>query len=205
MKKLILILAILIPSLSWGQFDLSVNGGYLASVPIGYDKDAIVGAKTDYNPIFGIKATYSLSNFDLGIRADIYSVGFKSEISLTDNNAQPIFSGYAHIKSAYYGISPNIFVDYKINDFRIGVNVGILSSNKFRQHMPNYKKGDVTSSYKSTYFSFGVQASYRIPISEKFSIIPEISPRLLINTKKQNGGINDYFIIPIMVGIDYQF
>jgi len=215
MKKLILLLAILIPSLSWGQFNVSVNGGYLASIPFGYDMDMIIGIKSDFNPIFGINAGYNLGNFNLGVRAEMYSAGFKSEISITGKNAESIFNGYAHEKQPYYGISPSIFAEYKIHNIHFGINAGLLFSNKLKENIPGLKKkkennpsidypSSSTRDYKSTYYSIGIQASYQIHLIDKLSIVPEISPRMVFRTKKENGGINSYFILPLTIGLNYQ-
>lgn len=216
MKKIILIIAILIPSLSWGQFNVSVNGGYLASVPMLDNELSGLGIKSDYNPIFGIKAGYSLSNFNVGIRADMYSAGFRSEIGITDKNATPIFNGYAHEKQPYYGISPSLFAEYKVHNLHLGINAGLILSNKLKENIPGLKKkkkndpsieypASRTRDYKSTYYSFGIQASYQIHLIDKLSIVPEISPRIIINSEHRKGGINSYLIIPLTLGLNYQF
>jgi len=208
MKKLILLLAILVPALSWGQFNVSVNGGYLASVPM-LDNDLTgLGIKSDYNPIFGVKAGYGLSNFNVGIRIDMYSAGFKSEISITGKNGEPVFNGYSHQKQPYYGVSPSLFAEYKVHNLHFGINAGLILSSKINTHINNppleWSK-NTTRNYKSTYYSFGIQASYQIHLIDKLSIVPEISPRIIINSENQKGGINSYFIAPLTIGLNYQF
>lgn len=212
MKKIILILIILIPSLSWGQFNVSVNGGYLASVPFGYDKDMITSAKPDYHAIFGINVGYTINRLTFGIITDIYSVGFKTSIEYTTINATPAVVDNVHQIQSYYGISPNLFVEYKINKLSIGLNTGVLFSNKLKQSLGNPPEGWKKSSivdYKSVFYSIGIQLSHQININNKFSIIPEISPRFLFglndNSSRRYYYADNYFIIPVTVGIKYTF
>jgi len=213
MKKLILLLAILTPSLSWGQFNVSVNGGYLASIPM--NKDNI--GKGDFSTYFSVSALYVRNRFIYGINADIYSVGVKSDI-VSQKGGGAVTE---HDKVIYRGISPNVSFGYQItNNLSLSANVGVVLSNNFKTtYTFSGSFGNLKDSYSSInvkkdntdiYYSLGIDMSYSIGIYKNISIIPEMSPRFIL-TNKNNGDYSrilsnsSYLIIPVSIGVKYSF